>query len=182
MGRVTFDNAPPLRRRPATAPPKPRQATATHGAEPRSAEQPKKGLAEGRALKLTLWLPGKTATLTERDLEHVCVLTGRSMGIADVLVHLVRCTRFESTEVTSFCVVGTASRILGAYETTDSCGGVLFRRMTDAVCRELIGTLGPFPGVSGRYEPANAFEGSRRFPSGTSIDCLASYVHPSYEE
>merc|ERR1711991_391467 len=93
MGRVTFDNAPP----------KPRQATATHGAEPRSAEQPKKGLAEGRALKLTLWLPGKTATLTERDLEHVCVLTGRSMGIADVLVHLVRCTRFESTEVTSFC-------------------------------------------------------------------------------
>ena len=148
MGRVTFDTtaAPPLRRRPATAPPK------SPNAKPSAAEQPKKGLAEGRALKLTLWLPGETATLTERDLEQVCVLTGRSMGIADVLVHLVRCTRFESTEVMQFCVVGTVSRILGAYETTDSCGGVLFRRMTDALCRELIGTLGPFPGVSGRYE------------------------------
>jgi len=177
MGRVTF-TAAPLRRRPATAPPK----SPTGRTKPSAAQQPKKGLAEGRALKQTLWLPGETATLTERDLEQVCVLTGRSMGIADVLVHLVRCTRFESAEVMQFCVVGTVSRILGAYETTDSCGGVLFRRMTDALCRELIGTLGPFPGVSGRYEPTSAFEGSRRFPSGAAIDSLAAYVRPSFEE
>ena len=171
-GRVQF-TAIPLRRRPATAPPR--------SARPSAAVAPK-GLAEGRALKLTLWLPGETATLAERDLAHVCVLTGRSMGLADVLVHLVRCTRFESTAVTQFCVVGTVSQILGAYETTDSCGGVLFRRMTDALCRELIGTLGPFPGVSGRYDPHNAFEGSRRFPSGAAVDSLATYVLPSLEE
>ena len=41
----------------------------------------------------------------------------------------------------SMCAVSTPSRILGCYELTDGLGGIMFRRMTDTVCRELLSTL-----------------------------------------
>ena len=39
------------------------------------------------------------------------------------------------------CAVSTPSRILGCYELTDGLGGIMFRRMTDTVCRQLLSTL-----------------------------------------
>jgi len=98
---------------------------------------------------------------------------------------IVRCGRFQGAMApvvrgdrpVSMCAVCTPSRILGCYELTDGLGGIMFRRMTDTVCRELLSTLGPFPAVIGRYEPfmGNTFMGSRVFPSGASIDSLSTY-------
>jgi len=63
---------------------------------------------------------------------------------------IVRCGRFQGVMApdvvrgdrpVSMCAVCTPSRILGCYELTDGLGGIMFRRMTDTVCRELLSTL-----------------------------------------
>ena len=59
---------------------------------------------------------------------------------------IVRCGCFQSVMApvakydrpVSMCAVCTPSRILGCYELTDGLGGIVFRRMTDTVCRELL--------------------------------------------
>jgi len=143
-------------------------------------------LAEGRALKPVLWFPGDSvAAMVDGDLEQARLLTSRALGI-DVDMCIVRCGRFQGLMApgagatdgpVSMCAVCTPSRILGCYELTDGLGGIMFRRMTDTVCRELLSTLGPFPAVSGGYKPfmGNTFMGSRVFPSGASIDSLSTY-------
>ena len=55
---------------------------------------------------------------------------------------IVRCGCFQGVMTpVSMCAVCTPSRILGCYELTDGLGGIMFRRMTDTVCRELLSTL-----------------------------------------
>ena len=60
---------------------------------------------------------------------------------------IVRCGCFQGVMApdvarpVSMCAVSTPSRILGCYELTDGLGGIMFRRMTDTVCRELLSTL-----------------------------------------
>ena len=95
---------------------------------------------------------------------------------------LVRCTRFRGAGVLTLCAVRVHSRILGCYQLTDGLGGILFRRIADAVCRELIGTLGPFPSAAGRYEPLNTYNGGRVLPSGAKLDSIATYLENSHLE
>ena len=76
------------------------------------------------------------------------LLTSRALGI-EVDMCIVRCGRFQGVMApvvrgdrpVSMCAVCTPSRILGCYELTDGLGGIMFRRMTDTVCRELLSTL-----------------------------------------
>lgn len=163
----------------------PRSKQSSVFSKPRTTEKlsgPKVQLADDRKLKPVVWFPGNVTALVDRDLEQVRLLTSRALGV-EVDVCIVRCGRFRGAMAPtcrgarplSLCAVSTSSRILGCYELTDGLGGIMFRRMTDTVCCELISTLGPFPAVVGRYEPVNTFMGSRVFPSGASIDSLSSY-------
>ena len=205
VARVARPQTAPVRSRPTTTKPAPTARPKPKANEPfcsggaGSAKQPstassrqdagdRRGitLAEGRALKPTLWFPGVGASmLTERDLEEARRLTSRNLGM-DVEMRIVRCTRFGGVGALTLCAVCTPNHIIGCYQLTDGLGGIMFRRMTDAVCRELIGTLGPFPTTAGRYEPlsTNTFNGSRVFPSGVSIDSIATYqnrnIDPAY--
>ena len=83
------------------------------------------------------------------DCRQARLLTSRALGI-DVDMCIVRCGRFlglmapgsgATDRPVSMCAVCTPSRILGCYELTDGLGGIMFRRMTDTVCRELLSTL-----------------------------------------
>ena len=73
------------------------------------------------------------------------LLTSRALGM-EVDMCIVRCSRFQGAMAPvvrgdrplSLCAVCTPSRILGCYELTDGLGGIMFRRMTDTVCRELL--------------------------------------------
>ena len=168
MGQVRFDlrphTAPPVRSRPVHTKNKPEPAD----------KQPPPNLAEGRALKQTLWFPGSTASLREQDLEPARALASRAMGV-QVHMHIVRINKFGGGQL-ALCAVCTSSHCIGCYELSDGLQGVMFRRMTDSVVRDLIGTLGPLPGVAPKYQPVNTFMGSRVFPTGTSLDSLATYV------
>lgn len=74
------------------------------------------------------------------------MLTSRALGM-EVDMCIVRCNRFHGSmapicrgaRTVSMCAVCTPSRILGCYELTDGLGGIMFRRMTDTLCCELIG-------------------------------------------
>ena len=77
------------------------------------------------------------------DPRQARLLTSRALGI-DVDMCIVRCGCFQGViapGAVSMCAVCTPSRILGCYELTDGLGGIMFRRMTDTVCRELLSTL-----------------------------------------
>ena len=136
---------------------------------------------DGRALKPTLWFPAEdsASTVAERSLGDARKLTAKGLGLPDVEMKLVRCTRFRGAGVLTLCAVRMHSRILGCYQLTDGLGGILFRRCSDAVCRELIGTLGPFPSAVGRYEPLNTYNGGRVLPSGAKLDSIATYLENS---
>ena len=80
------------------------------------------------------------------DCRQARLLTSRALGI-DVDMCIVRCGCFQGVMTpgagatdrpVSMCAVCTPSRILGCYELTDGLGGIMFRRMTDTVCRELL--------------------------------------------
>lgn len=76
------------------------------------------------------------------------MLTSHTLGM-EVDMCIVRCDRLRgstgairrgSRGPLSICAVCTPGRILGCYELTDGLGVIMFRRMTDTVCCELLGT------------------------------------------